>query len=48
MAVTYKPNEGQRHRTKPISFLDYQTFWKGMATSIVDEDGCAGKLCCIV
>lgn len=39
IAVSYKPSETQRHRAKPVSFVDYQTFWKTIATSIADEEG---------
>lgn len=45
IAVSYKPNTDQRHHAKPISFEDYQSFWKGIATSIADEDGSTGKSC---
>lgn len=44
IAVSYKPSETQRHRAKPVSFVDYQTFWKTIATSIADEEGSTGKL----
>ena len=44
IAVSYKPSEAQRRRAKPISFVDYQTFWKSIATSIADEDGSTGKV----
>lgn len=39
IAVSYKPSEESRHHAKHISFVDYQAFWKSIATSIADEDG---------
>lgn len=42
IAVSYKPSEEPRHHAKPISFIDYQAFWKSIATSIADEDGSTG------
>ncbi|XP_065911677.1 ubiquitin-conjugating enzyme E2 U-like [Dysidea avara] len=40
IAVSYKPiEESSDLHAKPISFADYQTYWKGIATSVADVDG---------
>jgi len=44
IAVSYKPLEqSTQHQPKPISFTDYQAYWKEIATSVADKDGSTSK-----